>query len=398
MISRQLQVILQEHISQFPAVALLGPRQVGKTTLAKLLVTDIKSIYLDLEQPSDRAKLNDPAFYLTRHEDKLVVLDEVQRMPELFQSLRGLIDQGREKGLRCGRFLLLGSASMDLLQQSSESLAGRIAYLELNPFSVLEVGKQNLDQLWMRGGFPDSYLATGENQSLLWRENFIRTYIERDIPTLGPRIPAETLRRLWIMLAHRQGMLLNAAELARSLAVDGKTISRYLDLFVDLLLLRRLQPWHSNVGKRLVKSPKLYLRDSGLMHSLLRIANQEELFGHPILGASWEGFVIENILSVVPASVSSGFYRTAAGAEIDLLLRFSATELWGIEIKYGSSVKLEKGFYNARSDLNLTRSFAVYAGNERFPIDKETEAISLNGLLSEIREFAGRDLSDRQRS
>jgi uncharacterized protein len=278
-----------------------GPRQVGKTTLAHAVAKGRSSVYLDLESPRDRAKLSDPALFLAQHEESLVILDEVQRVPDVFQVLRGVIDAGRRRQRGTGRFLLLGSASMDLLSQSGESLAGRIAYLELGPFDPLEVARDQCHALWTRGGFPGSFLAESDAESSVWRENFVRTYLERDIPQLGPRVPAETLRRFWTMLAHSQAGLLNAAALARALAVDGKTVTRYLDLLVDLLLVRRLQPYQANAGKRLVKSPKVYVRDSGLVHSLLRVDTLDQLLGHPVAGPSWEGFVIEALLRPAPA-------------------------------------------------------------------------------------------------
>lgn len=281
-ITRQIHEIGQARLDQFPAVALLGPRQVGKTTLAAEIAEHRPSIYLDLENSADRQKMADPTLYLSSHADKLVILDEVQRMPELFQVLRGLIDQGRSREHRTGRFLLLGSASIDLLKQSGETLAGHIAYVELGPFNVLEVEASARDRLWVRGGFPDSFLAASDEASAIWRENFIRTYLERDIPQLGPRIPAETLRRFWTMLAHVQGGMLNAAQIARSLGVDGKTVARYLDLLVDLILVRRLQPLHKSVGKRLVKSPKVFVRDSGIVNALLGLDNRESVLGHPV--------------------------------------------------------------------------------------------------------------------
>ncbi|MEA1053659.1 ATP-binding protein, partial [Lamprobacter modestohalophilus] len=271
MLDRRLTAILYERLEQFPAVALLGPRQVGKTTLAYAVGDQRPSLYLDLESPPDRDKLSDPIDYLSSHAGKLVILDEIQRVPALFQSLRGLIDQGRRQGRTAGQFLLLGSASIDLLAQSSETLAGRIAYVELAPFDVLEVAAESSETLWVRGGLPESFLARSERASMIWREQFIRTYLERDIPQFDARTPAETLRRLWTMLAHHQGGLLNTAQLARGLALDGRTVNRYLDLLVDLLLVRRLAPYHVNVGKRLVRSPKLYLRDAGLVHALLRL-------------------------------------------------------------------------------------------------------------------------------
>ena len=296
MISRRLLEELTETLAQSPSAALLGPRQAGKTTLALALGEARPSVYLDLESPEDREKLADPALFFAAHEDDLVILDEVQRMPELFTILRGIIDKGRRRGKRTGRFLLLGSASLDLLQQS-ETLAGRIAYLELGSFNVLEIPPEQHNQLWVRGGFPESFFAESDKSSLRWRQNFIRTYLERDIPQLGPRVPATTLHRFWTMLAHVQGSLFNAAQLARGLAVDGKTIARYLDLMVDLMLVRRLQPYQVNIGKRLVKSPKVYVRDSGLVHALLSIENLDELLGRPVIGFSWEGFVIENLIA-----------------------------------------------------------------------------------------------------
>jgi hypothetical protein len=392
MIGRHKQQIVLDRLDQFPAVALLGPRQVGKTTLAGRIAEGRESIYLDLEAAPDREKLSDPLLYLSAHEDKLVILDEVQRLPEIFQALRGLIDEGRRRGRKAGRFLLLGSASMDLLKQSGESLAGRIAYVELNPLDVLEVGAEDHDTLWTRGGFPDSFLAESDRASAVWRESFIRTYLERDIPQLGPRVPAETLRRFWTMLAHVQGGLMNAAQLARSLAVDGKTVTRYLDLLVDLLLVRRLPPYHKNVGKRLVKSPKIYIRDSGIVHALLGLEGHEDILGHPVAGGSWEGFVLENLLSAAPERVSASFYRTSAGAEIDLLLQVPGQvpggELWAIEIKRGLTPKLGKGFHHAREDLKPARSFIVYSGNERYKKAENVEAIGLRELSEELAGLA----------
>ena len=366
---------------------MLGPRQVGKTTLAEEISINRESIYLDLENSSDRKKLSDPELYFSAHEDKLVVLDEIQFMHELFPELRGVIDRRRRRksrGKSYGHFLILGSASLDLMSQSSESLAGRIAYVELSPFDVLETEPNLKEKLWIRGGFPDSFLAESELASATWRANFIKTYLERDIPQLGPRIPAETLRRFWTMLAHTQGRLLNASLLARSLGVDGKTIARYIDLMVDLLLIRRLPPYHANIGKRLVKSPKIYLRDSGLVHTLLGLDDREEVLGHPIVGDSWEGFVIENILRVVPDHTHASFYRTSSGAEIDLLLEMPKRGLWAIEIKHGLAPKLERGFYHACEDLNPDKRFVVYFGDERYPKDKNVEVIGLEDICSEL--------------
>lgn len=382
MIPRQKSQLVCARLDQFPAVALLGPRQTGKTTLAGLIAEERASTYLDLENTADREKLSDAALYLSGHEDELVILDEVQRAPELFQTLRGLIDEGRRRNIRAGRFLLLGSASIDLLKQSRESLAGRIAYIELGPFNVLEVDAAAREKLWVRGGFPDSFLAKSDEASAVWRENFVRTYLERDIPQLGPRVPAETLRRFWTMLAHMHGGLLNAAQLARGLAVDGKTVARYLDLLVDLLLVRRLPPFHVNVGKRLVKSPKVYLRDSGIVHTLLGLDDRDAVLGHPVAGGSWEGFVLENLLSAAPERVKPWFYRTAAGAEIDLVLQMPGGDLWAVEIKHGLAPRLDKGFHHARQDLNPTRSFVVYSGIQRYPKGEAVEVIGLGELAS----------------
>jgi predicted AAA+ superfamily ATPase len=388
MIKRLIRQELLTAIGENPAVVLLGPRQVGKTTLALEVGTTRPSLYLDLESVSDRARLADPERYLAEHEDELVILDEVHRAPELFQSLRGLIDRGRRHGKRVGRFLLLGSASMDLLKQSGESLAGRIAYLELSPFDALEIEAAQIDRLWLRGGFPPSFLAASDAASFKWRQDFIRTYLERDIPQLGPRVPAETLRRFWTMLAHTQSSVLNAATLARGLGVDGKTIARYLDLLVDLLLVRRLQAWHSNVGKRLVRSPKVLVRDAGLVHALLGLTSREQLLGHPVVGHSWEGFVAETLLELAPVGTEASFYRTSAGAEIDLVLSLPGGELWAIEIKRSSAPTIEKGFHFACADLKPARQFIVYSGDERFPLGAGTEAIGLRGLAQLLRETA----------
>ncbi len=381
MIERMLYNTVREALAAFPAVALLGPRQIGKTTLALALAEHFPALYLDLESAQDLSKLTDAEHYLSLHEDKLIIIDEIQRAPRLFQTLRGLIDSGRRKGLRYGRFLLLGSASIELIKQSSETLAGRLATLELAPLTLREVDKQTQDSLFVRGGFPDSFLAANDDLSYLWRENFIRTYLERDIPLLGPRIPAETLRRFWTMLAHHQAQLLNAAQLARALAVDGKTIVRYLDLMVDLLLVRRLPPWHNNVGKRLVKSPKIFVRDSGLVHALLGLKDYEGILGHPIAGASWEGFVIENIMACLPVGANAHFYRTSAGAEIDLLLTLPNHTLWAIEIKRSTAPKLSKGFYLACEAIQPDERFVIYGGEECYSLGDNVQALGIGALL-----------------
>jgi uncharacterized protein len=309
----------------------------------------------------------------------------------LFQELRGLIDDGRRRGRRTGRFLILGSASIDLLRQSGETLAGRIEYVELNPLDVLEAATASADgmtSLWVRGGFPDSFLAMSDSDSLAFRQNFIRTYLERDVPQFGLRIPTETLERLWTMLAHSQGTLLNASRLASGLSVSAPTVTGYIDLLVDLLLVRRLRPFHTNSGKRLVKSPKIYVRDSGLVHALLGIEDHNALAGHPIVGASWEGFVIENLIAATPDRTTSSFYRTAAGAEIDLLLELPGKHgLWAIEIKRGLTASPGKGFHNAREDLRPKRSFIVHSGEERYPVTKDVTAIGVKEMASLLEEI-----------
>ena len=387
MLKRESLQKVEEALARQAAVALIGPRQVGKTTLALSLSEKRPSIYLDLELKSDRDKLTEPELFFKMHEDKLVILDEIHRAPELFQTLRGIIDQGRRQGKRTGRFLILGSASIDLLKQSGESLAGRIEYIELGTLSVLEVGHSStaLNTLWMRGGFPDSYLATNDADSFRLRRSFIRTYLERDVLQFGPRIPSEILERLWIMLAHNQGTLLNASRLAGALSVSAPTITTYISLLSDLLLVRRLLPYHSNMGKRMTKAPKTYIRDSGLLHALLNIQDLTELSGHPVIGSSFEGFVIENILSVVPEYTQASFYRTAAGAEVDLLLDFGAEKgVWAIEIKRSLQPKPQRGFYHALEDVEPKKSFVVYAGEESYPLSSGVDAISLYELMRKV--------------
>jgi hypothetical protein len=390
MIERSLTAAVTQALAEVPAVCLLGPRQVGKTTLALEVRRGRDALYLDLESEQDRAKLDEAELYLERQLGRLVILDEVHRTPRLFPVLRGLIDRARRRGRGNGRYLLLGSASFDLLRQSGESLAGRVRYLELAPFSVLEPTRKPIDALWLRGGFPESLLAGSDERSLRWRQDFIRTYLERDIPQFGPRIAAETLRRFWTMLAHRQGSLFNAAELARSLGVDAKTAARYLDLLVDLLLVRRLPPWHANVGKRLVKSPRVYLRDSGVLHALLAVGDDDALLSHPVVGASWEGFVIENLLNSAPPGAAGYFYRTTGGAELDLLLVFADGERWALEVKRSLSPRPERGFHVACADLSPDRRYVVYPGTERYPLGPDVEAVPMPLLAAEVRLRRGR--------
>ena len=380
MLARNIKPTLNRLLDRNPAVVLIGPRQVGKTTLAREIARERDAVYVDLERPSDLAKITDIEQYCDENTDHLLIFDEVHRVPGLFAPLRSVIDERRQAGRRTGLVLLLGSASIDLLKQSTETLAGRIAHCELHPFNAREVPGGQLRRLWCRGGFPESYLGRSDEESLDWRIAFIRTYLERDIPQLGPRIPAETLRRFWTMLAHNQGQTHNAAALARGLDVNGVTIARYLDLMVDLLLIRRLQPWTTNLGRRLVKAPKVYVRDSGVCHALLGIETMDDLFGHPVIGGSWEGFVIENIAGALPARASCGYYRTSSGAEVDLVVDLGAGELWAIEIKRSSVPKVSRGFRSACEDLQPTRKLVVHAGNDSYPLAQDIRAVTLSAI------------------
>ena len=380
MFSRKILQSIEKALTRQAAVALIGPRQVGKTTLALQIAEQKNALYLDLEDAQERAKLMDPVAFLSAYEDRLVILDEIHRAPDLFLSLRGLIDKGRRNGKRSGRFLLLGSASLDLMRQSGESLAGRISYIDMTPLTVCEVPADMADLLWVRGGFPDSLQAVDDRASMDWRIDLMRTYLERDVPMFGSRIPAETLRRFWTMLAHNQGALFNASRLGSALEVSSQSIARYTDLLVDLLLVRRLQPYHVNVGKRLVKSAKVYIRDSGLLHGLLSISDLNALSGHPVIGMSWEGFVIENLINAAPARTVPGFYRTSGGAEIDLVLEMPGGECWAIEVKRSRAANPARGFYEACEDLQPARRIVVHAGQDRYPVSGQVEAISLREM------------------
>lgn len=381
MFARLAQAHLTDLLAQFPAVVLLGPRQAGKTTLAfEAKSQHPNAYYLDLELPSAQRQLDDPEAFLQAHRHQLVILDEVQRQPELFAVLRSVIDQRRRDGEMAGQYLLLGSASGVLLQQTSESLAGRVAQLELPPLQLREVFAPtvtpiDMNSLWVRGGFPLSYLAADDAASLRWRDMFVATYLDKDIPALGPRIPSTTLRRLWTMLAHNQGELLDASKLAASLAISGQTVARYIDLLCDLMLVRRLPAWSGNVGKRLVRSPKVYVRDSGVVHALLGLQTLDDVLGHPVAGSSWEGFVIEQLLAAAPQAEAS-FYRTSHGAEADLVLQLRNGQTWVVEVKRSSAPTVSKGFYLAAADVGATRKLLVAPVAEAYPMREGIEVMN----------------------
>lgn len=384
MIIRQAEAFVRQKLLHTPAVVLLGPRQVGKTTLAKQIASAWPGevVYLDLERPADRLRLQDADTYLRAQQGKLVIMDEIHRAPGVFEVLRGIIDSNRQAGLRSGQFLLLGSAALDLMRQSSETLAGRVAYLDIAPLNIGEVEAVGIkdSDLWLRGGFPDSLLAADDIQSLDWRRDFIRSYLERDVPLFAPRLPAETIGRLWTMLAHNQGSVLNQARIASALGVANPTIDRYIDLLVDLQLVRRLRPWGGNIGKRLVKSPKVYVRDSGLLHGLLELATLNDLLGHPVCGVSFEGHCIENLIQAAGTRRLPYFYRTHVGAEIDLVLEKGGCPEIAIEVKRSMAPSPAKGFAVACDDLQIEQRYVVYPGIERIPLRNGAQAIGLREL------------------
>jgi predicted AAA+ superfamily ATPase len=389
MLARYLKPFIEDRLRHMPAVVLLGPRQVGKTTLARDIAatSNASALYLDLERPVDRRRLNDADAYLRAQSGKLVVIDEIHRAPALFDTLRGIIDDRRASGARVGHFLLLGSASIDLMQQASETLAGRVAFAELAPINLLELPAEvgTINRLWTRGGFPDSLLAVDDEDSLSWRHDFVRSYLERDVPMFAPRLPAETIGRLWTMLAHSQGTPLNQSRLAASLAVSAPAIGRYIDLLVDLLLVRRLRPWSGKIGKRLVRTPKTYVRDSGLAHALLDLETWDDILGHPVAGASWEGFVIENLIAVAGDRRTPYYYRTEDGAEVDLLFERGGRIETAIEINRSTAPALSKGFRSACEALKPKKSYLLHGGDDSWPIEKGVDAISLHNLMQRLR-------------
>jgi len=378
---RHLKEKVDLSLSYFPVTAILGPRQCGKTTLARSCIATLPdALHLDLERPSDIAKLTgDAETFLRRHRGHIICLDEIQRVPDIFKLLRSLSDETSAPG----QFLVLGSASPDLLRQTSETLAGRIAYLELTPFTEAEVGANHQETLWQRGGFPKSFLAPSDETSRMWLDSFILTFLERDLPQLGIRIPAMTMRHFWEMCAHLHGDLWNHEKVAASLGVTGKTVGHYLAILEQAYMLRRLPPFSANLKKRLVKSPRVYLRDSGLLHRLLHIDSIDALSSHPVRGASWEGYVIEQIAAAAPDAELS-FYRTSAGAEIDLLVK-QGQRLTAIEIKATASPRMERGFWSALEDIHPDQAWVAAPVREAFPIGRQVTAAPLSVICQALR-------------
>ena len=383
LIERKIRADIERSLKEYPVVGIVGSRQTGKTTLAKQIKSAFKSksIYLDMELPSDLNKLRDAEIYLNQYSDDLVIIDEIQCQPSLFPLIRALVDKNR----KAGRFLILGSASPQLKRQAAESLAGRIIYHELTPFDLQEIDYKKMRSLWLRGGYPKSYLAVSDEESMVWREAFIKTYLERDIPQLGIRIPAIQLRRFWTMIAHAQGQLWNASQMANNMGISAPTVRHYLDILDDTFVVRQLQPYYANIKKRLIKSPKVYIRDAGLLHSLLGNSTLDSLYGHPAVGSSWEGFVIEQIIGILPKSWQFFFYRNSSGAEIDLMLIDNKKAPIAVEIKYSLSPQAAKGFWNSYRDLNCRKGFIVYPGSETYPLEKDVFALPLKSIVDIIK-------------
>ncbi|RLD01047.1 MAG: hypothetical protein DRI65_15930, partial [Chloroflexota bacterium] len=364
---------LRETFTRAPIAALLGPRQCGKTTLARMLMEFHKATYFDLESVPDQRRLENPELVLGDLEG-LVVLDEIQLNPKLFSVLRVLVDRPENKA----DFLILGNASPDIIKNVSETLAGRVEFLVLSGFDLTEIGMDKWEDLWLRGGFPRSFLAASVSDSQAWREGFIQTFLERDIPQLGINIPAAAMRRFWTMLAHYHGQTWNASEISRSMGLSDKTVRSYLDILTGTYMIRQLQPWHTNLGKRQVKSPKVYFRDSGLLHSLLDIIDSHNLLGHPKAGASWEGFVIEQVLQIVLPN-QAYFWATHNGAEIDLLFTKDSKN-YGIEVKFNEAPKITKSMHTSLSELRLEHLWVIYPGKKAYPAHEKITVLPISQI------------------
>ncbi len=382
-IKRYISNVIKKRLKNNPAVAILGPRQCGKSTLAKKIMQDFSnSIYLDMEKLSDLRKIDDPELFFNAHKDEFVCFDEIQQKPEIFRALRSIIDERAENCM----FLILGSASIDLLKQSAETLAGRISYIELTPLYYNEIidytNKNDFWKLWLRGGFPRSFLAEDEEESLNWRKNFIKTFLERDIPQLGFNIPPKKLQRFWMMIAHVHGQIFNGAKIGSALGVSAHTVRNYLDILEQTYVLRVLLPYEKNIKKRLIKSPKVYIRDTGLLHALLDIGNKEDLFGNPIFGVSWEGFVIENLISHF-TDFKFYFYRSAGGAEIDLIME-KGNQIIPIECKASASPTVSKGFWITLKDLGIKKAWVIAPVNESYQIKENIMVANLNYFIENV--------------
>lgn len=389
-VKRRIKTAVKEYTSFFPVTAILGPRQCGKTTLVKKFMAK-NSIYLDLEKASDRSKLNYAEQFFIHNQDKQICLDEIQRVPELFPLLRSMVDENRQPG----KYIILGSASRDLIQQSSESLAGRIGYLELSPFLFSEIQEvKTKDELWLQGGFPDSLFAS-KKLSEQWRRNFIRTFLEQDIPQLGFKIPSGVIMRLWKMVAHNHGQLLNFSALGKSLGVTHTTVRSYIDVLKQTFMTREIQPYESNLKKRLVKSPKLYIRDSGILHALLDIPDFNTLFSHPIYGFSWEGLVIESICAYLD-NADCFFYRTAHGAELDLVVHYRS-KIIAFECKVSDAPKPTKGFWQALEDVKPDVTYIVSPLADKYPIREDIWVVGLEQLFKEMKRLTATDLDTIKR-
>jgi len=383
MINRFIEKKLLNTINNFPATGVIGPRQVGKTTLAKQLIKKIEkeTVYIDIENPRDRVKLSDPVLFFENNMDRCIIIDEIQLMPELFSVLRPIIDMKRETG----RFIILGSASPVLMRQSAQSLAGRIAYIELSGFNLLELEPESLNKLWLKGGFPDAFLSKDTEIWQQWLDNFIKTYINTDLPILGLDIDRNTIRNLWTMLSHVDAQIINYSNISRSLSVSSTTIKKYIDFLEKAFLIRQLQPFYPNIKKRIVKAPKVYLRDTGILHNLLNIQSTDELEGHPLKGNSWEGYVIEQILQIAGPSYESYYYRTHQGAECDLVLTKSSKPVYALEIKLSAAPSLTKGNIIALEDIGAAKNFIIVPESDEYQISENITVCDLRCFLEQIK-------------